>query len=153
MQLFRSNRLTLPFVFLTAFAASACDIVGVDDDLLGYYDYAGTVYDEPGRSVNGQLDITGTYGRAADVDVQWNFYEGSQRVVHVESARRVPATISSDGRIRFTVEGQLQLSNGSYTNFTLTHDGRRSGSRGLRGTWRLVTDLPSDDSGTFTATR
>ena len=50
------------------------------------------------------------------------------------------------------VEGQLEVGAGQYRDFRLTHEGRRSG-RSLRGTWRLVTDLPSDDAGTFTARR
>jgi hypothetical protein len=158
MQLTRSRfhfRRYLSFVPLAAVLAvsTGCDALGPNEDLAGFYNYAGTVYNSPGRSVNGQLNITRPFGNEADVDVDWNFYEGSQRVVHVESSRDVPAQILNDGTIRFTVEGSLQLSDGTFTNFTLTHDGRRSGSRGLKGTWRLLTDLPSDDSGTFTASR
>jgi hypothetical protein len=156
MQLIRSrfhSFIPLALLFTSTAFSAGCDALGPAEDLAGFYDYAGTVYDSPGRSVNGQLNITRPFGNEADVDVDWNFYEGGQRVVHVETSRTVPAQFESDGDIRWTVEGSLQLNDGSFTNFTLTHEGHRSGSRGLKGTWRLQTDLPSDDSGTFTATR
>lgn len=153
MHQIRSTISRLALLAILPLTLAGCDVLGPQDDLSGYYDYAGTVYDSPGHSVNGQLDIRQGYTSNADVDVDWNFYEGSQRVVHVVTSRTVPAVVQGDGTIRFTVEGRLQLSDGSYTDFTLTHDGRRSGTRGLKGTWRLLTDLPSDDSGSFTATR
>jgi hypothetical protein len=153
MHLLRSR---IPIVALTAILFAGCDLaLDPRDDFTGYYDYAGTVFDAPGYSVNGQLDISRGYGYGSDaeVELEWNFYEGGRRVLYVETTRSVPARTYSDGSIEFTVEGSLQLSNGSWTDFRLTHDGQRDGSRGLRGRWRLVTDLPSDDSGTFTARR
>jgi hypothetical protein len=36
--------------------------------------------------------------------------------------------------------------------FTLSHDGWLQG-RTITGDWRLVTELPTDDSGSFTARR
>ncbi len=153
MTLLRSRILT---VALAAVTLGGCDLaLDPRDDISGYYDYAGSVYDAPGHSVNGQLDISRGYGASSDADLhlQWNFYEGSRRVLFVETTRTVPVDVRSDGTIRFEVEGQLRLSDGGYTDFRLIHEGRREGSRGLRGTWRLITDLPSDDSGPFTATR
>lgn len=153
MHLLRSRTPLLAVLAVVAVTAGGCDILGPNADLAGYYNYAGTVYNSPGHSVNGQLDISGQYSNSADIGVDWNFYEGGQRIVHVQTTRSVPADIRSDGSILFTVDGRLQLADGTLTNFTLTHEGRRSGTRGLTGTWRLVTDLPSDDSGNFTATR
>ncbi len=150
MKLLRSF---LPIVAFLAFTGAGCDIVDPSDDIAGYYDYAGSVRDEPGKSVNGQLDISRGFGHSeADVDLEWNYYEGGRRVLYIETVRTVPAYVTGSS-VEFTVEGRLELSDGSSTDFRLEHDGRREGSRGLRGTWRLVTDLPSDDSGTFTARR
>jgi hypothetical protein len=147
-------RSRLPFIAAAAVLLGGCDLaLDPADDIAGYYDYAGVVYDSPGHSVNGQLNISRGFSSDADVDLEWNFYEGSRRVVHVETTRSVPAQVYSDGRVRFTVEGRLELDDGSYTDFRLIHDGRRDGRRGLRGTWRLETDLPSDDSGSFSAMR
>jgi hypothetical protein len=60
--------------------------------------------------------------------------------------------IDSDGRIQFRVTGDLQLSSGRWTYFELRHEGRVSG-RTIRGSWWLDTDIPSDDRGSFTASR
>ena len=148
------RRLQITFTALAAMAAGGCDLSldPLRDDITGYYDYAGTVYDSPGHSVNGQIDIVRQYGHSADVQVEWNFYEGSRRIVHIESLNSVPAEIRSDGTIRFTVEGELELDGGGWSDFELTHDGRLDG-RTLRGSWRLRTDLPSDDRGSFNARR
>ncbi|MEO5510619.1 MAG: hypothetical protein ABIV28_08955 [Longimicrobiales bacterium] len=150
------SRLRLPFlaVALATLTVGGCDLaLDPRDDISGYYDYAGDVYDSPGFSVNGQLDISRPYSYGSEIDLDWNFYEGSRRVLHVETTRAVPAEVDIDGALRFTVEGSLQLSDGSWTDFRLTHTGRREDHRSLRGTWRLTTDLPSDDSGTFSARR
>jgi hypothetical protein len=152
MQLLRSK---LPFALVTAVLLGGCDLaLDPRDDLEGFYDYAGTVYGSPGFSVNGQLDIDQGYrtGSDADAELDWNFYEGSRRVVRIETVRTVPVYVGHDGRFDFTVEGRLEVGSGQYRDFRLTHDGYRDG-RTLRGTWRLVTDLPSDDRGNFSARR
>ena len=149
MNLLRSKALMMA----GAVMLGGCDLaLDPGEQLSGFYDYAGTVYGEPGFSVNGQMDIRETYRDDADAEIEWNYYEGSRRVVAIETIRAVPVDIDYDGRFRFVVEGQLDLGNGQYRDFRLVHDGQRSG-RSLRGTWRLTTDLPSDDSGTFTARR
>ena len=149
MKLLRSKALMMA----GAVALGGCDLaLDPGEQLSGFYDYAGTVYGEPGFSVNGQMDIRQSYRDAADAEIEWNFYEGSRRVVAIETVRAVPVDFDYNDRFHFEVEGQLEVGSGQYRDFRLIHDGERSG-RSLRGTWRLITDLPSDDAGTFTARR
>ena len=137
---------------LLALGLAGCDLaLGYDDDIGGFYDYAGTVRDAPGYSVNGQLYIDHRSRRNGYLDMEWFMYEGSRRILEIED-RSVPVTIDSNGRVRFTITGDLRLSDGGWTYFRLVHDGRVSG-RTLRGNWELITDLPSTDRGTFSASR
>ena len=124
---------------------------GINDDIEGYYSYGGTVTNSPGYSVNGDLYITGQYRDEAEADIDWYMYEGGTRILHI-AADRVPVDVDSDGRIQFRVTGDLQLSSGRWTYFELRHEGRVSG-RTIRGSWWLDTDIPSDDRGSFTASR
>ena len=138
---------------LLAVALAACENpYGYDDYIEGFYDYAGTVYDAPGYSVNGQMYVNqSTSRREADAELEWYMYEGSRAIVQIESGY-VPMTMYSDGRVRWVVTGEMQLSDGDWVDFRLEHDGRVRGGT-IRGTWELTTDLPSTDRSTFTASR
>jgi hypothetical protein len=136
---------------LLALVLGGCDLTGYDDDVDGFYSYAGTVYDAPGYSVNGTLNIDQRNRRDAWADVEWFMLEGSRTILEVEDWD-VPVTVDSNGRVRFVVIGEMQLSDGGWVDFRLEHDGRVSG-RTMRGNWELITDLPSTDRGTFSASR
>jgi hypothetical protein len=137
---------------LLALALAGCDSpFGYDDDIEGYYAYAGTVDDSPGYSVNGELRITRQHGDRAEGRMDWYMYEGSRRVLEITS-NNVDVHIERDGDVRFDVYGDLQLSSGRWTTFELRHEGRLRG-RTLRGSWDLRTDMPSTDEGRFTASR
>ena len=129
---------------------AACDSpFDYDEQIEGYYSYAGTVDGYPGYSVNGELRITRASGSRAEATLDWYMYEGSRRVLEI-TAYDVPVYISGS-TIRFETWGDLQLSSG-WTEFELRHEGRFSSNRTIRGDWDLITDY-SDDSGNFTASR
>lgn len=135
-----------------ALALAGCDSpFDYDDQIEGYYSYGGTVDDSPGYSVNGELRIYDQYDGRARGSIDWYMYEGSRRVLEITS-NDVDIYVDNDGDIRFDVIGELQLSNGSWTDFELRHEGRLSG-RTMRGNWDLRTDIPSTDAGRFTASR
>lgn len=136
---------------LCALALGACDLTGYDEDISGFYSYAGNVYNSPGYSVIGDIYIDHRSRRTAYADIEWFMLEGTRTILEVED-NNVPVTIDSDGRIRFDVVGDMQLSDGGWTDFRLEHEGR-VGSRTMRGSWELITDLPSTDRGSFTASR
>ena len=138
------------FAPLLLLGLAACDSpFDYDEQIEGYYSYAGTVDGYPGYSVNGELRITRASGSRAEATLDWYMYEGSRRVLEI-TAYDVPVYISGS-TIRFETWGDLQLSSG-WTEFELRHEGRFSSNRTIRGDWDLITDY-SDDSGNFTASR
>ena len=117
----------------------------------GYYSYAGTVAGRPGHTVSGEIVITRQYRGEAEVDIDWTYYDRGEPLFRITS--RIPAVAEIDrrGGIWFEFEGDLFLY-GRRTWFRLTHDGWVEG-RTIYGDWRLDTDLPSTDRGSFTARR
>ncbi|MGH7506822.1 MAG: hypothetical protein ACRELX_14290 [Longimicrobiales bacterium] len=127
------------------------DVFGPGDRFEGFYNYAGTVNDEFGDVVVGSIRITRARGDRAYVDIDWEYLDRGSSVIRIESDRSAIADIDGDGRIEFDFEGDLFI-DGGITYFRLSHDGWLNG-RTLTGDWRLETDLPTDDRGTFTARR
>lgn len=117
----------------------------------GFYSYAGTVDDRFGHTIAGEIIITRQYGGRADVEIDWIYYERGQPIFEIRSDRPAVADLDRYGRISFEFEGELFLY-GDPVWFTLSHDGRLEG-RSLFGEWRLRTDLPTTDYGSFTASR
>jgi hypothetical protein len=137
----------LPFL-----GACEADFLGVGmRDFEGVYSYAGTVDEALGDVVVGDLVITRQRHDHAEVTIDWSYFDGGVEVVNIATAEPATAELWADGRIRFDFEGDL-LTNGRVVPFRLEHDGELHGGR-LTGYWRLTTDLPTDDSGTFTAQR
>lgn len=131
--------------------AGCDDVFGPDRDFEGFYSYAGTVDDAAGDFVAGDIRIFDERRRSARVDIDWEYFDAGDPILRIRSDRPALADIDSDGRIFFEFEGDLFI-DGEVTWFRLTHRGRIRG-RTLTGTWRLETDLPTDDRGTFTARR
>lgn len=145
----RFRVLAVPFF---ALALGGCELpLDWDDDVGGWYSYAGTVHDEPGFSVNGELYISRGYGSSAYADVEWHMLEGSQEIMDIR-ADDVPVDTDWGDHIRFTIEGDLQMADGRWRQFRLEHEGELNG-RTMKGTWELHTDVPSTDSGRFSASR
>lgn len=128
------------------------DVYGPDrHDFEGYYTYAGTVEGRFGHTVTGEIVITRQYRGEADVSIDWTYWEHGEPIFRIVTDYPAVADLDRDGYITFDFEGELYL-HGRPAWFRLTHDGRLSG-RTIYGEWRLRTDLPSTDYGSFTATR
>jgi hypothetical protein len=117
----------------------------------GYYTYAGAVEGRFGHTVAGELIIGDTYGGRADVSIDWTYYEHGDPIFRIRTDYPAVADLDSDGYIEFDFDGELFLY-GQPVWFRLSHEGRLSG-RTIYGDWRLRTDLPTTDYGSFTATR
>jgi hypothetical protein len=136
----------------TLIAATGCgDVLGYDSDFEGFYSYAGTVDGLSSHSVVGNVTITRQRGNRARVAIDWEYLDRSQTVVHITTDAAADAFLDDNGRIYFDFEGDLFV-DGRTVFFTLSHDGWLQG-RTITGDWRLVTELPTDDSGSFTARR
>lgn len=145
---------SLAIVLIAALVLPACDrwdVVGPGRGFEGDYTYAGTVDHEFGDAVIGSLFITRQRGGRAYVDIDWEYLDRGVSVIRIVSDEAAIADIDRDGFIAFDFEGDLFI-DGARTFFRLTHDGRLRG-RTLTGEWRLDTDLPTNDRGTFTAHR
>ena len=148
------RRLQLTFALL-ALPLAGCtrwDVFGVGDrDFEGYYAYAGTVDGIVGDAVIGSFTVTQQRGGRASVAIDWEYLERGQTVIQITTDQPADARLSGDGRITFDFEGDLYLGD-DVVRFRLEHDGRLRGNT-MTGFWRLSTDLPTDDGGSFTASR
>ena len=147
------RRLQLTFALL-ALPLAGCtrwDVFGVDRDFEGYYSYAGTVDGIVGDAVIGSFTVTRQRAGRASVAIDWEYLERGTSVIQITTNQPADARLSSDGRITFDFEGDLYLGN-DVVRFRLEHDGRLRGGT-MTGFWRLTTDLPTDDGGSFTAQR
>lgn len=128
------------------------DFYGVDRrDFEGVYNLAGTVDGELGDAVVGSLTITRQRGGRADVTIDWSYLDRGDEIIRIETDTPAEADLDGDGDIDFEFVGELFI-DGEWWPFRLTHDGRLRGNT-MNGFWRLTTDLPTDDSGSFTARR
>lgn len=144
-----STLLLLPLPFL---AGCDDDIYGIGrHDFEGVYSYAGTVDNELGDVVVGEIVITRQRGSRALVTLEWSYLDQGVEIVTISTDRPADAELWSDGRIRFDFEGDLFMDD-DVVSFRLEHDGRLENGT-LTGFWRLTTGLPTDDTGTFTASR
>ncbi|MGH7502527.1 MAG: hypothetical protein ACREL7_12310 [Longimicrobiales bacterium] len=143
------------FVLALAFLpVTAChwDAFGIDGrDFEGVYSLAGTVDGELGDAIVGTITVTRQRGGRADVTVDWSYLDRGVEIIHITTDTPAEADLDSDGDIDFEFFGDL-LIDGEYWGFQLTHEGRLRGGT-MHGFWRLTTDLPTDDSGSFTADR
>jgi hypothetical protein len=136
---------------LLALGLAGCDVVGYDEDVDGFYNYSGYLYDSPGYSVNGDIRIDQRSSRQAYADIEWYMLEGSRVILEIADYD-VPVDVDSNGRVRFVSRGEMRLSDGGWVDYELEHYGRVSG-RTMQGDWELWTDLPSTDRGYFSARR
>jgi hypothetical protein len=134
-----------------ALGLAGCDVTGYEDDIEGRYSYDGSVDEAFGTWVEGEVRIYGQRYDEAWADIEWYMIE-DDRVIFEVTAEDVPVDIEPGGRVRFTTWGDLRLSDGSWSDFELYHEGRVTG-RTLSGHWELDTDMPSFDEGRFTARR
>jgi hypothetical protein len=148
----RAMRTAALLLVLPLAACNSWDVFGPGDrDFEGYYSYAGTVDGVVGDAVLGSFTVTRQRGRSAEVAIDWEYLEQNETIIHITTDRAADARISSDGRITFDFEGDLFIG-GDVVRFRLEHDGRLRGNT-MTGYWRLTTDLPTDDAGSFTARR
>jgi hypothetical protein len=128
------------------------DVIGPGGrNLEGSYSYAGAVDDHFGHTIAGDLVITRQFGDRADVSIDWIYYERGQPIFEIRTDRPAVADLDRYGRIYFEFEGEMFL-HGDIVWFRLIHDGRLD-HQSLHGEWRLQTDLPTTDRGSFTARR
>jgi hypothetical protein len=138
-------------VLLPFLAGCDGDVFGIGRDFEGVYAYAGTVDQELGDAVIGEFVITRQRHDRALVSLDWSYLDQGVEIVRITTQNPADAELWSDGRIRFDFEGEL-ITNGEVVNFRLEHDGQLH--RGtMTGFWRLTTGLPTNDTGTFTASR
>ena len=141
----------VPLFFVVALAGCE-DVYGIGGrDFEGFYSYAGTVDDAIGDAVVGEVTITRQRGRYADVSIDWSYIDNGEEVIRIQTEIPAEADLFSDGDIYFVFEGEL-FTDGEVVDFRLEHDGRLRG-RTITGWWRLTTGLPTDDEGSFTASR
>jgi hypothetical protein len=140
-------------VLAAALPLAACgDIYGVGGrDFEGFYSYAGTVDDTFGDAVAGTVTVTRQRGNRADVSIDWSYLDGGIETVRITTDSPAEAIIRSDGWIEFEFTGDLFLQH-STVFFRLTHEGQLRRNR-ITGDWRLVTELPTTDRGSFIAER
>jgi hypothetical protein len=144
-------RLVLALAILPL-AACDWDVYGVDDrDFEGVYNLAGTVDGELGDAIVGSFTITRQRGGRADVTIDWSYLDRGEEIIRIETDSPAEADLDRDGYIDFEFVGDLFI-DGEWWAFRLTHDGRLRGNT-LNGFWRLTTELPTDDAGSFTARR
>ena len=142
----------LAILLLPALAGCHVDFLDTDHrNFEGFYSYAGTVDDAAGDAVIGDFTITRQRGDRAQVAIDWIYLDNGEEIIHITTDSPAIADIDSDGRIYFEFEGNLITDDGT-VHFRLEHDGRLR-NRTMTGFWRLVTGLPTDDTGTFTAHR
>jgi hypothetical protein len=117
----------------------------------GRYTLAGTVDGRFGHNVVGTIDIRHDRGSSAEVWIDWRYLDRIGTVLRIDTDYPARARVSRSGRIDFEFDGDIRI-DGRRVWFTLRHDGRWD--RGvIRGSWRLETDLPTTDRGSFTASR
>jgi hypothetical protein len=134
--------------------ASACsdDVFGPGRGFEGSYSYDGTVNGRPGHFIEGDFRITRVRGNTAEVTIDWEYFDQGFSVVRIQSDVPAIADIDSFGNIRFDFEGDLFIE-GRRVFFRLEHDGQLNNNSTIFGTWRLETELPTTDRGSFTARR
>ncbi len=149
------RRATPIFIALLLPLVAGCHDYGIFGpgyrDFEGYYTYVGVVENQFGHTVAGEVVVSRQYGDRADVAIDWTYYDRGEPLFRIRTDRPAVADIDRDGDIRFDFEGNLSLY-GQRVWFRLTHDGYLSG-RTIRGDWRLRTDLPTTDYGSFEARR
>jgi hypothetical protein len=147
----RSVTLLLVALLLSA-GCSDYDVFGPGGrDFEGFYDYTGDVDEHFADEVNGEIIVSRQYGDRAEVVIDWTYYESGAPLFRIRTDRAAIADLDRYGNISFDFEGELFLY-GRTTWFRLSHDGRLDG-RTIYGDWRLRTDLPSTDIGSFSARR
>ncbi len=134
------------------FSTACTDVYGLGGrDFEGFYTYAGTVDDAFGDAVAGTMTVTRQRVGRADVSIEWRYLDGGVETVRITTDRAAVADIFSDGWIEFEFRGDLFTDN-RIADFHLTHEGYLRADR-ITGSWRLITDLPTTDHGSFIAER
>jgi hypothetical protein len=171
-------RALLPSIFrnlaassLVVLVAACSSSTGVDDNDVdntpanfeGTYSLTGTYTGRPGNAVAGTLVVSSQAGSAATVAISvllndhGNVFFALNAVdpgVSATSASR-QATVKSDGSFSVTFSGREVIDGidpASCCNYTFEVVGVLTGSS-IQGSWTLKRDMPSLDTGTFTAAR
>jgi len=139
---------------------------GVDGPLAnfeGTYSLTGTYTGRPGNAVAGTLVVSSQAGSAATVTISvllndnGNVFfalNAADPGVSATSDART-ATLKSDGSFSVTFSGREVIDGidpASCCNYGFKVEGKLTGSS-IQGSWTLTRDMPSLDTGTFTATR
>jgi len=163
---------SVPFSRLAAGLVLALGVAGcssstvdpaVMPDFEGTYSLSGTYTGRPGNSVHGDLVLTNQSGDAATGEISVTLTDNGNVFFALNAADPnvaatsgpVQAELETDGSFTVRFEGSEVISGldpSSCCMYTFTLRGTLSGNR-ISGTWSLLRDMPSSDSGTFDADR
>jgi hypothetical protein len=153
-------------VVLAAACSSSTEPNDVDNtpaNFEGTYSLAGTYTGRPGNAVAGTLVVSSQAGSAATVGISvllndhGNVFfalNAADPGVSATSAAR-QTTLNSDGSFSVTFSGREVIDGidpAACCNYTFKVEGVLTGSS-IQGSWTLTRDMPSLDTGTFTATK
>jgi len=134
---------------------------GVIPDFEGSYSLSGYYSGRVGNAVDGTLTVTNQVGSAATVAISVKLTDAGNVFFALNApdpdvqatSAPVQAELKSDGSFLVTYTGPEVISGldpASCCMYNFTLSGKLSGSQ-ITGTWQLTRDMPSSDSGTFTA--
>lgn len=142
----------LPALLALSVAGCHGDVLGIGErDFEGFYSLAGTVDLAAGDAVVGTFTITRQWGYRAEVAIDWSYLNRGEEIIRITTDEPAIAELHRNGDIYFAFEGDLWI-DGGWVEFSLVHDGELHGNT-VTGWWELWTGLPSEDAGTFTASR
>jgi hypothetical protein len=143
-------------------SSSSTEVDGEIPDFQGSYSLTGTYDGRTGNRMDGSLvisdqaDGTATAEISVKLDDAGNVFFALNAPDPGVEATAGPGTaqLAADGSFTLAFSGREVISGldpASCCNYTFTLRGTLSGGR-IQGTWSLTRDMPSSDSGTFTAT-